>query len=827
MTTTSIKVSKLVHSPRNGRQPDRFAADSDYHQTADIEAQILEFGLIHAPTVHAMPRGKFGVFIGGRRLLALQRLIERGDLPKDHEIDVTVRNETDLMLAEMSFAENESRVALPAVTEFETYSRLMAEGADIAAIARRYQVTELHVRQRMRLGQLHPDILAELAADRLTLDMAKAYGATTDQALQKRIFDQRPAMPYEVRAVMKRDLVNAGADRMMSLVGMEAYNNAGGRAEEDLFTPGEARLLDLDILRVLYDAKLEAEEARLALPANVTIQFGMEGLGRRVEIVDDLSPEQRQRQLEIDREMLLLDLKLERIAEFDQDGPFPRFVAIAGAEQSEIDRIVHQRRHLQSESEAIAESSGYPDGPLIAAAEVANGALVVSGFYRPYGWNAPAAAPAALTTKQATTAALVEAARAPRVANGFAREGFGVSTSSLVQPEQLAKTEFGLSKDAMEVMRSHRRLVLASGMLGSALGQRLGMRYLIFVLARGMLREGGVDKADALGVDRIPLTDHDPGLAREDLAAQPGAETVHDAITHVQRMEWMVEPDPDTAFRIFSRIGTIDLERAAAAVAARMLSRSLNMPGFGVPIHDTMAEFLNLTDANVREHWTPDERFFERLPKGRRMDALRDVDPAVATRLANLGNGELTKAAAAIMSGNSASDQFGVNADGRRRARDWVPDYLSFEDRDPALVVEDPAEEPARFPKAHEAFTPTTPNPSGVYEPTETLECPAVGKRKHAPASIELLELPDGWRSVSSSSLSNGSGHSAPLTGRDPAHPTRELAIAAAAAGLRMRMVDQGTAEAKAVIRWIGSLFPDPPGAPAMAVDSAQQDLAA
>lgn len=686
MTVTRVRVSKLVHSPRNGRQPDAYSPESDYHRTADLEAQIMEFGLIQMPVGHPMARGQFGIFVGGRRLLSLQRLIARKALPKDHEIDIDVRDEPELTLSEMSFAENVTRVALPAVTEFRTYQQLIDEGAEIAAIAHRYQVSELHVRQRMRLGQLHPAILDALAADRLSLDMAKAYGATTDQDLQKRIFDQKPAYPYEVRAAMKRDLVNAGVDRMMLLVGMDAYTAGGGRAEEDLFNPGELRVLDVGILGALYDVKLSAEKLRLDLPANVTIQLGTEGVGKHVEIYDEPSEEDRARQGEIDRELTELDLQLERIADFDQDSPFPRWVAVAGGDQGEVDRIVHQRRTLKSESETIAESSGYPDGPLIATAEIVEGGLFIGGFYRPYGWNAPATASGATPAPAsapivASTATAAPSARAPRVANGFVREGFGVSSTLIVQPEQVAKTEHGLSKDAMEVMRSHRRLILASALLGDTIGQRLAMRYLIFVLARGML---GADRADKLGVDRIPLTDPDPGLARDDLAAQPGAEVVHDAIARVQQMDWMREPDVAAAFARFATGGHIDMERAAAAVAARMLSRSLNMDGFSVAVHQRIGEMLNLHDGAVREHWTPDEQFFERLPKGRRMDAVRSVDASVAGRVGNLGNAELTKAAALIMGGShGAADQFGMTRQAQERAQAWVPDYLSFRDLDP------------------------------------------------------------------------------------------------------------------------------------------------
>lgn len=105
------------------------------------------------------------------------------------------------------------------------------------------------------------------------------------------------------------------------------------------------------------------------------------------------------------------------------------------------------------------------------------------------------------------------------------------------------------------------------------------------------------------------------------------------------------------------------------------------------------------------------------------------------------------------------------------------------------------------------------PNAHGVYTPTETLELPnpRKGWRGCPLAEIRLLALPDGWRSATGSSLSNGAGHGSPLMLRDTPHPTRDAAIAAAAARLRYRMEREGCTDARAVLRWLDTLRPAQP----------------
>lgn len=682
MSLTTIPLSKLVISPLNVRQTD------DQHDTSDLEASIAAHGMLSHLIVHKVPRprGSFGVLAGGRRLRALQRLRDANVLPPDHPVDVEIREADGATSTEISVIENTARVALPPVEEFQAFAKLATDGADIAAIAARFGTTELHVKQRMRLGQLHPDILDALAAGRMTLDTAKIYASTSDLALQRRVFDQRLSHPYEVRVALNRDMAAAGVERKLKLVGLKRYLDMGGRTDEDLFGNEGPRILDVDLLSEMYDLRLAAERERLQLPDNVTLRFDATGVGAPIEIITDLTDVQRDRMFAIDIRIGEISDRLDEIAEYEMEGPTSRWIAIAGENSDEVANLVAEIRRLESEALDLNRVGKYPDGPVIAVAQVEADELRVTALYRPHGWQpAPGTVqPVLPSPKASVTPASPSVGEPPKkVMSGFRADRMGYSAVYRM-PEDVAREEHGLTKDALDVMRSHHRQILASALLTNPIAERLAHRYLIFVLARGMLRpaddrafsrEGAVE----LGTDRLPSHDPDPHVAQADIADQPGAETRRAALARLRAQPWMTEKDPARALSMFATAPHIELERAGALVATTMLARSLGSPGFRVDVHDQLATMLDVSN-DVRAHFTPDKAYFARLSKGEMIKALEAIDPSVAKRLASKKADELADACADVMSGTLAAQQrYGLTDAGRVRGAGWVPPYLSFE----------------------------------------------------------------------------------------------------------------------------------------------------
>jgi len=693
MSITTIPLSKLHLSPLNVRQTG--AADD----TSDLEASIPVHGLLAHLIVHKIgkPRGHFGVLAGGRRLRALQRLRDRGEMDAETPIDCEIREADDSTSTEISVIENTGRVALPPVTEFRAYARLAEEGADEVAIAQRFSTTVLQVRQRMRLGQLHPAILDALEQRVITLDAAKAYAGVSDQILQKRVFDRQEAMgthhDHAIRARYRAETSDQAVEEMIELVGLEDYIAAGGKADDDLFLPhAMPRILSPDLLRDLYATKLESETAALCLPENVTLQLGTDDVGERVVVGAILTDEQQRRREELETRGDAITERLEEIAEWNQEGPIDRMVAIAGASQDEVNNLLAELKRFERESELIIDNArGYPDGPVIALAIIDEGRLLVTEYARPLGWSPHSDAddeqdhdgtvnPAAVAnlSKPAAVAA-TPAAITGKVVNAFEQDR---KYSSGVQPEEVTRSEHGLSKDGTDAMRSIRRQTLAAMMLGDVSAQRTAADYLTFTLARGLLANL---PAYEFGVNSLPRHEYDPIQAKEDQAGHSGATDWQAVAEQLRGRDWMTEKSVTKAFQRFTSAPAVDKTLAAAWVATIMLSRSLNAPGFQVGMHDMLAWEVahDRSDAEVRSYWTPDERFFARLPKGRRLDAITAVDPALAAQVGNFGNADLTAAAAAIMAATPAARaKYKMTPAMCDRALTWLPDYMRFREPD-------------------------------------------------------------------------------------------------------------------------------------------------
>lgn len=272
--TSSLPLNRLHISPLNVRKTDR-ALDID--QLADaIAAKGLLQNLVVVPEGAS---GRFGVVAGGRRLLALQLLVERGVLAAEWPVPVLREKLADGR--EISLDENLQRVDMNPVDEFEAYAAIIDDyagrgQADLAArvdrCARHFGVTVRHVEQRLRLAALAPDILDALRDRRITLDAAKAYAAYPDQDLQMRVFASQEGIGahihgnrHNVPAIRARmaERVYRATDRRVVYAGVDAYLAAGGRVVRELFMGRD----DDDVLldTTLVD-RLLADKAAIDLP---------------------------------------------------------------------------------------------------------------------------------------------------------------------------------------------------------------------------------------------------------------------------------------------------------------------------------------------------------------------------------------------------------------------------------------------------------------------------------------------------------------------------------------------------------------------------------
>ncbi len=257
LRATFVPINKLTIHESNVRRTDK---------RADIEAlaaSIAAHGLLQNLTVVARSDGRYAVVAGGRRLTALKLLAKDGRIARDYAAPCTIIPED--AGGEASLAENLQRVAMNVMDEVDAFATLVADGASIDDIARRFGATLRHVEQRLAFARLSPKIKAAYRKGEVSLDAARAFCIVDDHARQDAVFKQM-AKPIVQGANVRAHLTQGrmpASDRLAILVGLEAYEAAGGSFIRDLFLEGVVFLDDPGLVRRLASEKAEAWRGEL------------------------------------------------------------------------------------------------------------------------------------------------------------------------------------------------------------------------------------------------------------------------------------------------------------------------------------------------------------------------------------------------------------------------------------------------------------------------------------------------------------------------------------------------------------------------------------
>ena len=261
-TVRNIPLNQLVLSPTNVRKTPPSAAEE-----AELKASIRARGLKQNLVVHAMGDANdvHAVTAGGRRLKALKELADEGVIPPDLKVPCLV--EIPEHALETSLMENTIRSAMHPADEFVAMAGLIDAGETIEAVAIRFGVPERHVRQRLRLGKLAPELLDEFRAGNIGLELVTAFTLGADHAAQfavwQQLKDRSYIQPYAVKRLLTETAVPLDSP-FGTFVGATAYEAAGGRITRDLFSGDEDGFLDdAALVKRLAIEKLEAKAAEL------------------------------------------------------------------------------------------------------------------------------------------------------------------------------------------------------------------------------------------------------------------------------------------------------------------------------------------------------------------------------------------------------------------------------------------------------------------------------------------------------------------------------------------------------------------------------------
>lgn len=230
-----------------------------------MAAMLESTGQISPLVVSRREDGYFSVHAGGRRTRGFWHLRDQKKISADHMVEVREIDATHGL--DISLIENISQEPMHPVDEFLAYKRLEGMGYTPEGIAKAHGVKVLQVKRRMKLGEVHPDLLEQFREGKINLDQIMALASCDDQQRQLQAWTSLPVWQrndQQIRQHLSEDEVKVDDDRV-KLVGLDAYLKAGGSVRTDLFSEdGKGELLtDVGLLEMLLADKLEATAEQL------------------------------------------------------------------------------------------------------------------------------------------------------------------------------------------------------------------------------------------------------------------------------------------------------------------------------------------------------------------------------------------------------------------------------------------------------------------------------------------------------------------------------------------------------------------------------------
>ena len=634
----SVKVKNLSLSKDNVRKSNR---DVDLESfAANIAAQGLLQNLVVTPLKKA---GHFTVKAGGRRLRALQFLIEQGTFPADHAVPVLVLDDSEVSV-EASLSENFHRVPMNPADECTAFKHFIDKGASAEDVAKRFGVTTRFVEQRVRLAELAPGVFQALAAGEISLGVAQAYAVTADTDRQTRVFEQMKTayygnQPDNIRRAILNGTVKAN-DAKARFVGRDAYREAGGRIEGDLFsTEAEENWIDVEILEDLAARKLEAAAAELAQS---------QGLAFVTPIAATHVPYDMERQLH----------EYHGTARALTDDEQARVEQLASENDALVQALETDLAEGTPEAEAANDRLEAIERELDEIEEARNivdpGVKAQLGTFVYIGGDGQAR----VHTRMFSEKPVVDPA-APIEPTGNAgntgNDGDGVEHGSK------------FSATLIDELATQRRQILVAHLASDpavALDLTIFLMAQDVVFANSYIRDHSTLKA---GVAQMPIS------AFRDEGSM-ASQTIEDQRQHLDT-SWAGHSTMSERFDAFR---ALDDQARGAWVAfsiAQTLEATLNTAegGRSNGFHDHLGRILDIQVANW---WRPTaENFFGRVKKGVMLEALEEIGgPILRGRYKDAKKTELASTCASLCNGQGI-----VEAEIREKATAWLPDAMRFD----------------------------------------------------------------------------------------------------------------------------------------------------
>ena len=608
-----IPLSRLALAPENVRK-----TPPDPRADAELKASIAVLGLLENLVVRADEAGedgidRYAVVAGGRRLKAMQALVEDGVFDADHPVPCQVRS-GDADPAELSLAENVIRVPMHPADQVVAFTKLADAGQSVSAIAVRFGASERIVEQRLRLGNAAPELLDAYRADEIDLEVLKAFAVTADRDRQMAVWEQVSGQAYRPSAWQVKRLLTEervpGASAVARFVGVEAYEAAGGQVMRDLFARDDESGVwfeDPVLLEKLAMGKLQAAADELSTrwkwaTAMIEVAWGDTASYGRIEPQPGTPTEEEQ------AEIARLEARQAELAELD-DGEWTEELAaeaeVIETRLDEIEGAVEARAVFRREDLAMA-------GCIVTVGHDGN-LQVIQGLVKPEDMPKPEE-----TGDAGAAAANGHDAQAP--AHAVHTAGSSVSTP-MAPPrdrEAEARKEAGVGIGLADDLR-HIRTALIKAYLAGDFDAAFDL--VVFQMGRSVFTFGY--KANALDIAVRETADRPTTrMNDEDFAAwSPGEAMLADRSG--LSMDWLEIKDDGESFAALRALPEAEKRALFAACVARTVNPQLAFEPQARPeLEATVARL----DIDFAKHVRPTAAMlWSRIAKARILDIARTV----------------------------------------------------------------------------------------------------------------------------------------------------------------------------------------------------------
>jgi ParB family chromosome partitioning protein len=605
MTTNSavrnIPLDRLTLSPANVRKSPPTAAE-DAELKASIRAGGLKQNLIVCP-VMAEPE-RFAVTAGGRRLKALQELAAEGAIASDCEVPCLV--EAPDAAIETSLMENTVRAAMHPADEFTAMAALIDGGATVEAVAVRFGVSERHVRQRLKLGKLAPELLDALRAGKLSLEVASAFTLGADHPAQLAVWgqikDQHYVSPYQVRRLLTSSAVPLDSDLGL-FVGVEAYEKAGGQVTRDLFSTEDKGFLDdAALVNRLAIEKLEQKAAELRADwawakAVLDPDYGFLSQYRRIE------PQPAEYPPEIAAELDRIEARLEELGELSDEELGDDLMMEAARLEERRDEIIET-----VEAEAVYSENDRQRAGCIITVGDEGGFLIHRGLIE----RAAPAVPAG-TGEQGDSAPDGDEADGSSHGSRTVTTFMSGQGDRAMSPEQQIRKQCGFSQGHVDDLKAYRLQITRAHLAGD-----FGVSFdlALYALCTDLIGRGYRDHPLDLRASETPLRS-----TLNDLAATP-ADQLLTAREAALDTAWLDLP-PAQGFAALSALPAEAKQRLFAWCIALMLKPQLAIEDGADPVVEAAGRRLAIPFADL---WRPTAlNYWGRVKKAHALDVAKEI----------------------------------------------------------------------------------------------------------------------------------------------------------------------------------------------------------